>query len=112
MANTNILQRSPVLSRLLNWLIQPKRIPLLFSVTVVAGILYHYAPLWTPVWILLSIVIQAGLFRLFDYMKQHMFIGSAAYLLCGLSRHHRKYRLTALQLGGLMDILDHFLYSA
>lgn len=73
-----------MLSRLLNWLIQPKRIPLLFSVTVVAGILYHYAPLWTPVWILLSIVIQAGLFRLFDYMKQHMFIGSAAYLLCGL----------------------------
>ena len=83
MPNLKLLQPDTISGRLLRWLIRPRRIPLLFSVTIIAGIFYHYAPKWTPVWILLSLVLQAGLFRLFDYMKQHKLIGSIAYLAAG-----------------------------
>lgn len=76
--NTFIAEH-PVLRRL----IQPKRIPLLFSVTIVAGIFYHYAPRLTWLWILLSLLIQAPLFRLFDYVKKHPFIGGIAYVMTG-----------------------------
>ena len=76
--NTFIAEH-PVLRRL----IQPKRIPLLFSVTIVAGIFYHYAPKLTWLWILLSLLIQAPLFRLFDYVKKHPFIGGIAYVMTG-----------------------------
>jgi len=69
----------------MNRVMQPKHIPLLFSVTIIAGIFYHYKPLWTPVWILLSIAIQGGLFRLFDYIKKHKFLGSIAYLAVGFA---------------------------
>lgn len=80
MKQESILQRNP----LLRWFIQPRRIPLLFSVTIVAGIFYHYAPALTPLWILLSLVLQAALFRLFDFVKQHPFLGGVLYVITGI----------------------------
>ena len=73
------LRENPLLRRL----IQPKRIPLLFSVTIVAGIFYHYAPKLTWLWIILSLVLQALLFKLFDYVKKHPLIGGIAYVMAG-----------------------------
>ena len=58
------LRENPLLRRL----IQPKRIPLLFSVTIVAGIFYHYAPKLTWLWIILSLVLQGLLFKLFNHV--------------------------------------------
>ena len=75
----SMIAEHPFLRRL----IQPKRIPLLFSVTIVAGIFYHYAPKLTWLWILLALLIQAPLFRLFDYVKKHPFIGGIAYIMTG-----------------------------
>ena len=73
------LRENPLLRRL----IQPKRIPLLFSVTIVAGIFYHYAPKLTWLWIILSLVLQGLLFKLFDYVKKHPLIGGIAYVMTG-----------------------------
>lgn len=64
-------------------LIQPKRIPLLFAVTIIAGIFYHYAPELTWLWILLSVIVQGALFKLFDYVNKHRVIGGIAYLAAG-----------------------------
>ena len=75
----SFIQEHPLLRRL----IQPKRIPLLFSVTIVAGIFYHYAPKLTWLWIILALVIQALLFRLFDFVKKHPLIGGIAYVMTG-----------------------------
>ena len=71
----------PFLRRLL----QARRLPMLYAVTIVAGIFYHYAPLWTPFWILASVLIQAGLFAMFDYIKRHQAIGTVIYLAAGLA---------------------------
>lgn len=68
---------------LLKWFLQAERIPLLFSVTIVAGIFYHYAPSLTLLWIVLSLLLQAPLFRLFDYMKKHSFLGGIIYCAVG-----------------------------
>ena len=68
---------------LLKWFLQAERIPLLFSVTIVAGIFYHYAPALTLLWIVLSLLMQAPLFRLFDYMKKHSFLGGIIYCAVG-----------------------------
>lgn len=76
-----LIQKNPVLRRL----IQPKQIPLLFSVTIVSGIFYHYAPKLTWLWILLSLVIQGTLFKLFDYVKKHPVIGGIGYVLTGIA---------------------------
>lgn len=73
------MQEHPFLRRL----IQPKQIPLLFSVTIIAGIFYHYAPKLTWLWIILSLVIQSLLFRLFDYVKKHPLLGGIAYVMTG-----------------------------
>ena len=81
MQNASAWQQNPAV----RWLLQPKRVPLLFSVTVVAGIFYHYAPKFTVVFIVLSVLMQAGLFRLFDYVKQHPVIGGAAYGAVGMA---------------------------
>ena len=51
MKDNSVLARIP----LLRWLLQPARIPLLFSVTIVSGIFYHYAPEFTAFWIVLSL---------------------------------------------------------
>ena len=74
-------ERSPML----NWLLQAGRIPLLFSVTIVSGIFYHYAPALTLLWIVLSLLLQTPLFRLFEYMKKHHFLGGLIYGLTGLA---------------------------
>ncbi len=68
---------------LLDWFLQAKRIPLLFSVTIVSGIFYHYAPSLTVLWIVLSLLLQTPLFRLFDYMKKHHFLGGIIFLFTG-----------------------------
>ena len=83
MPDLKVLREDTLPGRLLRRMLQPRRIPLLFSVTIIAGIFYHYAPKWTPVWVLLSFLLQAGLFRLFDDMKKHPIIGTAAYLAAG-----------------------------
>ena len=83
MKKPSFLREGSILQRLLHWLLQPARIPLLFSVTVMCGMLYHYAPSFMPLWIVLSVVIQAALFRLFDYVKVHPIIGGAAYIAVG-----------------------------
>ena len=83
MKKPSFLREGSILQRLLHWLLQPARIPLLFSVTVMCGMLYHYAPSFMPVWIVLSVVIQAALFRLFDFVKVHPVIGGAAYVAVG-----------------------------
>ena len=69
---------------LLKWLLKAERIPLLFSVTIVSGIFYHYAPELTVLWIVMSLLLQTPLFRLFDFMKKHSIIGSAIYCVVGL----------------------------
>lgn len=74
------IQQHPIV----RWLIQARRIPLLFGVTIIAGIFYHYAPTLTVVWILLSLLLQSGLFRLFDFVKKHLFLGGAIYCVVGL----------------------------
>ena len=76
-----VIERSPVL----RYLLRAQHIPLIFSVTIVSGILYHYAPEYTWLWILLSVGIQWVLFRLFDYVKKHPVIGGAAYLATGIA---------------------------
>ena len=81
MKQESAVRRNP----LLQWLLQPSRIPLLFSVTVIAGIFYHYSPKLTALWIVLSFGIQAGLFRLFDFVKKHVFIGGVLYVITGLA---------------------------
>lgn len=68
---------------LLDWFLQAKRIPLLFSVTIVSGIFYHYAPTLSLLWIVLSLLLQTPLFRLFDYMKKHHFLGGIIFLFTG-----------------------------
>lgn len=68
----------------MRWLLQPQRIPLLFAVTIISGIFYHYAPAWTPLWIILSAVIIGALFRLFDFVKAHNFLGGIFYCIVGL----------------------------
>ncbi len=73
------LAENPTLRRIL----QPKRIPLLFSVTIIAGIFYHYAPEQTWLWILLSVVIQGLLFKLFDFVNRHHILGGIAYIVTG-----------------------------
>lgn len=70
---------------LVRWIFQPRRVPLLFSVTVVAGIFYHYAPKFTLLFIVLSLLIQAVLFRLFDFVKAHPLLGGAAYGAVGMA---------------------------
>ena len=79
MKQESVIEQNPILRRLC----QTRSIPLLFSVTVVSGIFYHYAPKLTVIWILLSLVLQGLLFRLFDYVKKHNFIGGIAYLGVG-----------------------------
>ncbi len=74
-----VIERSPVL----RYLLRAQHIPLIFSVTIVSGIFYHYAPEYTWLWILLSLGIQWLLFRLFDYVKKHPVIGGAAYIAVG-----------------------------
>lgn len=81
MNQESILQRNP----LLRWLLQAQRIPLLFSVTVVAGIFYHYAPNLTWLWILLSLVLQTALFRLYDFVKKHNLLGGILYIAAGFA---------------------------
>ena len=70
---------------IMRWLLNPQRIPLLFAVTIISGIFYHYAPRFTLLWIVLSLLLIGGLFRLFDYVKQHNFIGGILYCICGLA---------------------------
>ena len=77
----SLIQRNPVLRRL----IQPKQIPLLFSVTIVAGIFYHYAPKLTWFWIIASLVIQGLLFKLFDFVKKRPLIGGICYIVTGIA---------------------------
>lgn len=68
---------------LLDWFLQAKRIPLLFSITIVSGIFYHYAPSLSLLWIVLSLLLQTPLFRLFDFMKKHHFLGGIIFLVTG-----------------------------
>ena len=79
MTKQSVIQRNPIL----RWLLQTRRVPLLFAVTVVSGIFYHYAPKLTVLWIVLSLLIQSALFKLFDYVKKHNFIGGAIYVAVG-----------------------------
>ena len=69
---------------LMRWLLQPRRIPLLYAVTIISGIFYHYAPSWTPVTILASVLLIGGLYTLFDYVKKHNFIGGIIFCVVGL----------------------------
>lgn len=80
MKQDSVLRRNP----LLRWFFQAQRIPLLFSVTIVAGIFYHYMPVLTPFWILSSLLIQSVLFRLFDFVKKKPLLGGAVYVLVGI----------------------------
>ncbi len=75
----SIFARYPLLGRI----IQPKRIPLLFAVTIVSGIFYHYMPKLTWLWILLSLILQSLLFKLFDFVKKHPLLGGVCYLAAG-----------------------------
>ena len=79
MTFASVTERFPFLK----WLLQARRIPLLFSVTIVSGIFYHYAPTLTVLWILLSLLLQTPLFRLFDYMKKHRLLGGLIYCVTG-----------------------------
>lgn len=76
----NHLRKSTILRRL----IQPKRIPLLFSVTIVASIFYHYAPSMTWLWVLLATLLQAVFYRLFDFVNRHHILGGIAYCAVGI----------------------------
>ncbi|MBR5372734.1 MAG: hypothetical protein IK130_11040 [Oscillospiraceae bacterium] len=69
---------------LMRWLLQPRRIPLLYAVTIISGIFYHYAPSWTPVIIVTSVLLIGGLYMLFDYVKKHNFIGGIIFCVVGL----------------------------
>lgn len=80
MKQESIIRRNP----LLRWFCQAQRIPLLFSVTIIAGIFYHYAPKLTALWIVLSLVIQSALFRLFDFVKKKPLLGGVVYVLVGV----------------------------
>ena len=79
MKDNSVLAQIPVL----RWLLQPARIPLLFGVTIVSGIFYHYAPEFTVFWIVLSLLLQAPLFRLFDFTKKHSLIGGVIFCTAG-----------------------------
>ena len=68
----------------MRWLLQPRRIPLLYAVTIISGIFYHYAPSWTPLIIVASILLIGGLYVLFDYVKKHNFIGGIIFCIVGL----------------------------
>lgn len=77
---SGVFQRSAVL----RWLVQARRLPMYYAVMILVSIFYHYAPSMTPLWILLSLLLQAALFRMFDYVKQHPVIGGALYVLIGI----------------------------
>ena len=79
MTQQSVIQRNPIL----RWLLQTRRVPLLFAVTVVSGIVYHYAPKLTVLWIVLSLLLQGALFKLFDYVKKHNFVGGFFYVVTG-----------------------------
>lgn len=83
MKKPSVLREGGILQRLLHWLLQPARIPLLFSVTVMCSMMYHFSPSYMFVWIPLSVVIHAVLFRLFDFVKAHPILGGIAYLGVG-----------------------------
>lgn len=71
-------------SKIMRWLLQPRRIPLLYAVTIISGIFYHYAPSWTPLIIPVSVFLIGGLYMLFDYVKKHNFIGGIIFCAVGL----------------------------
>ena len=50
---TAVLQRC-LDNRFVHWLLQAKRLPLLYAVTVLTAIFYHYNAAWTPIWLVLT----------------------------------------------------------
>lgn len=71
-------------SRIVQWLLQSERLPLYFAVTVVTAIMYHYQAVLTPVWLLLSLLLEALLFRLFSFVERHHVLGGLAFLATGI----------------------------
>ncbi len=70
-------------SAVLRWLLQARRLPMYYAVMILVSIFYHYAPSLTPLWIAVSLLTQAALFRMFDYVKRHPVLGGALYLIIG-----------------------------
>lgn len=71
-------------NRLVRWLIDAKRLPLYFAVMVITAIMYHYWAALTPVWLLLSLLAEIALFRLFRFVEKHHVLGGFCFCMAGL----------------------------
>lgn len=71
-------------NKIVRWFLQAERLPLFFAVTVVAAIMYHYQPAWTPFWTLLALGSEIMLFRLFAYVDKHHIKGGVLFCAAGL----------------------------
>ena len=65
------------------WFLKPRRLPLYYAVIILTGIFYHYAPSVTWLWLILALAVESALFKLFDFVKKHPFLGGIAYLGTG-----------------------------
>ncbi len=70
-------------SRLIKWLLDARRLPLYFAVTVVTAIMYHYFAAMTPVWAILSFFAELLLFKLFRFVEKHHFLGGICFCAAG-----------------------------
>ena len=87
MQRAGILQRGADVLResaVLRWFLQARRLPMYYAVMIMVSIFYHYAPTLTLLWIAVSLLVQAGLFRFFDFVKRHPVLGGALYIVIGI----------------------------
>lgn len=87
MMKTGVLQRGAGLLRgnaVIRWLLQARRLPMYYAVMIMVSIFWHYAPSLTVLWIAASLLLQAGLFRFFDFVKRHQLIGGVLYIVIGV----------------------------
>lgn len=88
MQTAGILQRSAGVFRsspLIRWLVQARRLPMYYAVTIMVSIFIHYAPSITLLLIPVTLLVQAGLFRFFDFVKRHPVIGGVLYIIGGIA---------------------------
>ena len=80
---TAVLQRC-LDNRFVHWLLQAKRLPLLYAVTVLTAIFYHYNAAWTPIWLVLTFFFELGVFKLCELVDKHHLIGGALFCMAGI----------------------------
>lgn len=72
-------------NRFISWLLKAKRLPLLYAVTVMTAIMYHFNAAWTPIWIVLIFLMELAVFKLCEFVDKHHLLGGIAFVLAGFA---------------------------